>query len=69
MFPWLTATAEGRYQHDEYKDATYGLLQYYHKSFDTLLPRFILKYHPEENWDFYALYSEGVQPTNLQTGY
>jgi iron complex outermembrane receptor protein len=69
IFSWLTATAEGRYQHDEYKDGTYGLAQFYHQSFDNIMPRFILSYHPEKNWNFYGLYSEGVQPTNLQSGF
>ena len=66
---WLTATAEGRYQHDTVNDLTYGGGTTFHKSFDNFLPRYILKFHPEESWNFYASYSEGVQPTNLQTGY
>jgi iron complex outermembrane receptor protein len=68
IFSWLTATAEGRYQHDVITDLTVTSSQY-QKSFNNILPRFILKFHPEESWDFYASYSEGVQPAQLQTGF
>jgi iron complex outermembrane receptor protein len=70
---WLTATAEARYQHDTVTDINPyvdpGVTEKFDKSFNNFLPRYILKFHPEESWDFYASYSEGVQPTNLQSGY
>jgi iron complex outermembrane receptor protein len=65
---WLTATAEGRYQHDVLRDLTVSDTQY-SKSFNNILPRFILRFHPEHSWDFYASYSEGIQPAQLQTGF
>jgi iron complex outermembrane receptor protein len=70
---WLTATAEARYQHDTVTDTNPYIdaptLAKFDKSFDNFLPRFILKAHPQDDWTFYASYSEGVQPTNLQSGY
>jgi iron complex outermembrane receptor protein len=65
----LTVTAEARYQHDVVSDKTYGNTAQYSKSFNNILPRAIIKYHPEKNWDFYASWSEGLQPASLQTGY
>jgi iron complex outermembrane receptor protein len=69
IFEWLTATGEARYQHDVVTDKTYGNTAEYNKSFNNILPRAILKYHPEENWNFYVSWSEGTQPASLQTGY
>jgi iron complex outermembrane receptor protein len=68
IFTWLTATAEGRYQHDVLKDKTAsgGSFQ---EAFNDILPRFILKFHPVKGWDFYGSYSEGVQPAVLQTSF
>jgi iron complex outermembrane receptor protein len=68
IFKWLTATAEGRYQEDTIRDrALTGAT--YQKTFDNALPRYIIKFHPEKTWDFYASYSEGIQPAVLQTSY
>jgi iron complex outermembrane receptor protein len=68
IFTWLTATAEARYQDDTIRDfAITGTA--YHKTYNNYLPRFILKYHPSEDWDIYASYSEGIQPPQLQTSY
>jgi iron complex outermembrane receptor protein len=68
IFSFLTATAEARYQQDTVRDhALSG--QAYQSTFDNALPRFILKYHPNPDWDIYASYSEGIQPAQLQTGY
>jgi iron complex outermembrane receptor protein len=66
---WLTVTAEGRYQHDLVQDTTYGGGAQYSKTFNNILPRAIIKFHPEEDWNFYASWSEGIQPASLQTGY
>jgi iron complex outermembrane receptor protein len=68
IFDWLTATAEARYQQDTLQDKTVTGQQY-QESFNNYLPRYILKFHPEKTWDFYASYSEGVQPSQLQTGF
>ncbi len=68
IFKWLTATAEARYQDDTIRDhALSG--DSYQKTFYNALPRFILKYHPDPDWDIYASYSEGIQPPQLQTSY
>jgi iron complex outermembrane receptor protein len=69
IFEWLTVTAEGRYQHDVIKDRTYGDTATYSKSYNNILPRAIIKYHPEEDWNFYASWSEGVQPPSLETSF
>ncbi len=68
IFKWLTATAEARYQQDTLRDRSLAGVSY-QESFYNALPRFILKFHPEKDWDFYASYSEGIQPAQLQTGY
>jgi iron complex outermembrane receptor protein len=68
IFKWLTATAEARYQMDTIRDTNLSG-DTYQKSYYNALPRFILKFHPEKDWDFYASYSEGIQPPQLQTSY
>jgi outer membrane receptor protein involved in Fe transport len=68
IFKWLTATAEARYQDDTISDRNIAGAVY-HKTYNNYLPRFILKYHPNEDWDIYASYSEGIQPPQLQTSY
>ncbi len=69
IFEWLTVTAEGRYQHDVLRDRTYSDTASYSKSYNNILPRAIIKYHPEKDWNIYASWSEGIQPASLQTSY
>jgi iron complex outermembrane receptor protein len=69
IFDWLTVTAEARYQHDVIRDRTYGDTASYSKSYNNILPRAIIKYHPEKDWDIYASWSEGVQPASLESSY
>jgi iron complex outermembrane receptor protein len=69
IFEWLTVTGEGRYQHDVIKDRTFGDTASYSKSYNNILPRAIIKYHPEKDWNFYASWSEGVQPPSLETSF
>jgi iron complex outermembrane receptor protein len=68
LFPWLTGTAEGRYQTDTLSDITSsgGSVK---ESFNTFLPRYIVKFHPRADWNFYVSYSEGVQPAVLNSSY
>jgi iron complex outermembrane receptor protein len=68
IFKWLTFTAEARYQQDTIRDHSLTGAEY-QSTFNNALPRFILKYHPDPDWDFYASYSEGIQPPQLQTSY
>ncbi len=68
IFPFLTATAEARYQTDDLISRTRSGLRYTNSS-DSTLPRFILKYHPNETSNFYVSYSEGVQPTQLNSAF
>ncbi len=66
---WLTATGEVRYQREILSDFAAGDIAKASESFGSTLPRFIVKYHPEKDWDFYASYAKGVQPAQLQTSY
>ena len=73
IFSFLTATAEGRYTHDTVTDGPldgatsppYPISS----SYNHFLPRFILKYHPNQDTNVYVSYSEGVQPPQLQLSY
>jgi iron complex outermembrane receptor protein len=63
----LTITGEIRYQRDSLSDtdppATYSY------SYDTALPRALLTYKPLKDTTLYLSYSEGVQPSQLNSGY
>jgi iron complex outermembrane receptor protein len=65
----LTVSAEARYKHDVVTDYTYGANGVYSTSYNNILPRAIIRYHPEKNWSFYASWSEGTQPAQLQTSF
>ena len=65
---WLTATGEVRYQEDTIRDHSLTGTEY-QSHFNNALPRFILKFHPDQDWDVYASYSEGIQPPQLQTSF
>ncbi len=68
IMPWLTATAEGRYQHEKFSDVLSNNSQI-SEGFNSFLPRAIVKLHPQKDWNFYASYSQGVQPAVLNTSY
>jgi iron complex outermembrane receptor protein len=69
IFDFLTLTGEARYKHDVVTDYTFGNNGVYHTSYNTILPRAILTYHPEPSWSFYVSWSEGTQPAQLQTSF
>ena len=64
----LTLTAEGRYQEDKITSIN-ALNVHFSKKFKDFLPRAIISFKPEPNWNIYASYSKGVQPARLQTGF
>lgn len=64
----LTLTAEGRYQED--KITTFNTAgAKFEQTFKDFLPRVIVSFKPQPNWNIYASYSKGVQPARLQTGF
>ncbi len=64
----LTVTGEARYQWDKTTTTTTtGLV--YSQTFASFLPRATLKFHPGNNLNVYASYSQGVQPAGLNTAY
>ncbi len=73
IFKYLTATAEVRYQRDTVTDGPLdGATSPPHpisSNYNHALPRFILKFHPNEDTNVYLSYSEGVQPPQLQLSY
>jgi iron complex outermembrane receptor protein len=73
VLSYLTATAEIRYQRDTVTDGPLdGAASPPHpisSSYNQALPRFILKFHPNQNTSTYISYSEGVQPPQLQLSY
>jgi iron complex outermembrane receptor protein len=73
ILPYLTATAEVRYQRDTVTDGPLDGASSppspISSNYNHALPRFILKYHPNSATDLYLSYSEGVQPPQLQLSY
>ncbi len=73
ILPYLTATAEGRYQRDTVTDGPLDGAtsppRPISSNYNQALPRFMLKYHPNSNTNVYLSYSEGVQPPQLQLSY
>ena len=68
LFPWLTLSADGRYEQEkDYNIDTNGV--FYQQTFKKFLPRGIVKFHPNNNIDVYASYSEGVQPATLNSSF
>ena len=70
----LTATAEVRYQSDTNYDQgsaapVAGEAFLVSETHRTPMPRFIVRYKPVAGTMVYVSYSEGVQPTELQSGY
>jgi len=67
----LTATAEARFQSDKNTDylVTTGEPPSVSAKNNTVMPRFIVRYKPLEGTIVYVSYSEGVQPTLLNSGY
>jgi iron complex outermembrane receptor protein len=63
----LTITGELRYQRDSLSDTNPPATYVY--SFDTALPRALLAYKPIKDTTLYLSYSEGVQPSQLNSGY
>ena len=68
IFSFLTLTAEARFQHDGLTTRTRAGATL-SKGYDNLLPRFILKYHPDETSSFYISYSDGTQPSIANSNY
>ena len=67
IFSKLTLTGEVRYQHDTVTEYTSGNVV--SETFNHVLPRVILSYHPDKETNLYISYSEGIQPPQLQTSY
>jgi iron complex outermembrane receptor protein len=68
IFSSLTATAEARFQSDKNTDyAPSGPAV--SETNNTVMPRFIVRYKPLDGTIVYVSYSEGVQPTLLNSGY
>ena len=71
IFSSLTATAEARFQSDKNTDylTTTGEPPAVSAKNNTVMPRFIVRYKPLVGTIVYVSYSEGVQPTLLNSGY
>ncbi len=71
IFSSLTATAEARFQSDKNTDyvSVTGEPPSVSATNNTVMPRFIVRYKPLEGTIVYVSYSEGVQPTLLNSGY
>lgn len=68
VLPNLTVTAEARYQEDKITSFNAACTRFT-KTFKDVLPRFIVSFKPQRDWNIYASYAEGVQPARLQTGF
>ena len=71
IFSSLTASAEARFQSDKNTDylTTKGEPPSVSAKNNTVMPRFIVRYMPLAGTMVYVSYTEGVQPTLLNSGY